>query len=52
MVQMKREKEIQMELIYVWQIKHKWIMEARKFMFSAGKKEKKTSIKSIRISIS
>lgn len=51
MVQMKREEEIQMELIYVWQIKHKWIMEARKFMFSAGKKEK-TSIKSIKISIS
>lgn len=51
MAQMKREREIQMGLIHVWLIKHKWIMEARKFMFSAGKKEK-TSIKSIRISIS
>ena len=31
---MKRGKEVQMGLIYVWQIKHKWIMEARKCMLS------------------
>lgn len=34
---MKSEKEVQLELIYVWQIECEWIMAARKFTLSAEK---------------
>lgn len=52
MIKMRSEKEeLQMEVIYVGQIKCKWIMGARNICCLQKRKEK-ASIKPIRISIS
>lgn len=32
-----KKKKVQVELMCVWRIKHKWILEAGKFMLSAEK---------------